>query len=354
MRDPRILLGVLLGVLGGGLLYPTAARPPARLYSDGDGALREIVIQYVADAAPIVTRAYRDFLGALPARVTVRVVCPETADFEDLRRHVGPVSCGLEAVLVHHEMTGWARDRWLALDTGDAATLLLPCVEQGEALWPLRRGDGRIGFDLAAALPGRVAARRLGIEFDGGDFVADADTVFVTPNVVRRNGRPGLADSLARILGRRVVLLDEAPDHHAGMFMMPVGDGRVLVGDPSRARPLVDGDPNPAGADWSPEAQARFDAVAARCEAEGYRVHRIPVVPGRDGRTYLTYVNVILDEADGGRVVYLPVYRHVPALNDAAAAVWRDLGYEVRRVDCTETYVHYGSLRCLVNVLARD
>ena len=37
----------------------------------------------------------------------------------------------------------------------------------------------------------------------------------------------------------------------------------------------------------------------------------------------------------------------------AAAAVWRSAGWQVRRVDCTASYVHFGSLRCLVNVLAR-
>jgi len=153
-----------------------------------------------------------------------------------------------------------------------------------------------------------------------------------------------LEATLAKVIGRRVVLLRDAPNHHAGMFMMPVGDRTVLVGDPSLARELVDCDkPNEA-------TQRQFDSVAAACSAAGYRVVRIPVVPGRDGRTYLTYVNAIL----GHRVVYMPVYAHVPALNEAAAAVWRGLGYEVRPVDCTAVYPHFGSLRCLVNVLRRS
>ena len=80
---------------------------------------------------------------------------------------------------------------------------------------------------------------------------------------------------------------------------------------------------------------------------------RIPVVPGSDGRTYLTYVNVILDCRDGNRIVYMPVYDGVEELNRAAAEVWAGAGYEVRRVNCTTCYRHFGSLRCLVNVLSR-
>ena len=32
---------------------------------------------------------------------------------------------------------------------------------------------------------------------------------------------------------------------------------------------------------------------------------------------------------------------------------WAGLGYEVRTVNCTDCYQHYGSLRCLVNVVSR-
>ena len=65
-----------------------------------------------------------------------------------------------------------------------------------------------------------------------------------------------------------------------------------------------------------------FDAVARQCAAAGYRVFRIPVVPGVDGRTFVTYVNAILDERDGRRIVYMPVFRCAEVLNAAAAAVW--------------------------------
>ena len=369
-RGPVILgagVGLAAGVVVLALVAPRPApREPATgpVLSDCGGPIRELVIQYVPRAAPIVAPVYRDFLGKLPAAVTVHVVCPDRAAWADLRRRVGPVACTLSPVCVGHAMSAWSRDRWLALspaDEGRPVTLLRPRGEAGATAWPARAGDARIAGDLAAALGHDVRARRSRLYFDGGDVVADGRRAFVTPRVALRNvqrtvaSRAELLRALRDHLKRDVVLLAEAPDHHAGMFMMPVGDGTVLVGSPALAARTIE--PNdllpPCGADFTDATQRRFDAVAAQCAAAGCRVIRVPVVPGRDGRAYLTCLNAILDRRAGRRIVYMPVYRGADALNAAAAEVWQGLGYDVQPVDCTSAYAHFGSLRCLVNVLRR-
>ncbi|MHC4251272.1 MAG: hypothetical protein ACYS9X_19305 [Planctomycetota bacterium] len=375
MRDRRVALGVAIGlvaggamVVSGGALEPaTAPREVRTILSDCDGALRELAIHYVPGAAPIVATAYREFLGALPDDVTVRVICPDRPAFDDLLRRIGDVRCRAEPVFTGHAMTAWSRDRWLALAGVDGRiTLLTPAEEDGAALWPARAGDAQVGEDIARELPRGFRHERSALHYDGGDFVASgrgARTVFVTPRVFLRNvqrtvaTREVLVELLERATGKRVVVLDGAPDHHAGMFLISAGGGRVVVGDPSLAKAMLEeGAPDltPCGDDWSAETQLRFDAVAARCREAGYEVARVPVVPGKDGRTYVTYTNVILDERDGARVCYMPVYRHAPPLNNAAERQWRSLGYDVRRVDCTRAYTNFGSLRCLVNVLRRD
>jgi hypothetical protein len=361
--DARIRIGLILGIAAALVAAEAGdSRPagPGPLLADCEGSLEEIVVHYLPAAAPVVARTYRDFLGDLPAGVTVHVVCPDEAGFADLARRLGPIECRLRAVPVHRPMTPWSRDRGIALAPGrdgGPVTPLSPRTERGEGVWPEREGDRRTGDDLEASLAGRALSRRAGIDFDGGDFAADSETVFVTPEVAGRNPgveRSELAERLETALGRRVVLLDDAPDYHAGMFLMPVGGRTVLVGDPSLARPLCDGDLDmPCGGDFTAETQARFDAVARQCADAGYRAVRFPVVPGRDMRTWLTGLNAILESRDGRRVVWMPVYRHVPALNAAARRVWESVGYEVRPVDCTATYRHAGSLRCLVNVLRR-
>jgi hypothetical protein len=374
----RLALGVLLGLavsaavlsvfdgLGSGGSAPTLRGP---VLSDCDGPLRELAIHYVSAAAEVAGPTYCDFLRQLPEGVTVHVVCPDRATFDELCSRVGAVRCVLSPTVVGHPVTVWARDRWLALAPaaeGEATTLLCPRGELGTEIWPARAGDQRVAADLAALHP-NVTSVRSELYFDGGDFVADDQTVFVTPAVLLRNlqqtveTEEELLERISALLKRRVVLLRGAPDHHAGMYMMPVGKRTVLVGDPAAAQRLLaeSGDEDlthlcpKQGPDFSEATRARFEAVAEQCRAAGYRVIRIPTVPGRDGRTYVTYVNAILDQREGSRTVHMPAYSRADVLNRAAAAVWSGLGYEVRSVDCDACYPHFGSLRCLVNVVRR-
>ncbi len=60
-----------------------------------------------------------------------------------------------------------------------------------------------------------------------------------------------------------------------------------------------------------------------------------------------------INERRGRRIVYLPYYRGAELLNDAARHVWEDLSYDVRPVDCTETFRHFGGLHCLANILRK-
>ena len=98
---------------------------------------------------------------------------------------------------------------------------------------------------LAALLKG-VRCRITDFRFDGGDFMADEQTVFVTSRVALANiqhtvqTRQELIDRLQTLLKKRVVLLDNAPDHHAAMFMMCVGNRTVLVSDPAWGKRLVE------------------------------------------------------------------------------------------------------------------
>jgi hypothetical protein len=374
------VLGAALGLVAGFTFMAMVGegerkRPPSGpILSECDGHFRELVIQYEPGSKEVVASPYREFLGALEADVTVDVVCPSRAAFDDLRATVGSVRCSLEPVFVNHAMTTWSRDRWVAMapaTSGGLTTIWSPRGEAAEEIWPARAGDERLGSDIAAVLHTSVRARRSSLYFDGGDLLADSQNVFVVPRVLQRNiqhttdNRDEFFGILRSELKRNVILLEESPDHHAGMFMASIGNGTMLVGDPSLGRKYVpltsaaDGSATndfmhlPGGPDFSAGTQHLFDAVAEQSARAGYKVVRIPVVPACDSRTYLTYVNVLMDQVAGRRVVYVPVYRGVEPMNVAAREIWEGLGYEVRPVDCTSTYRHFGCLHCLVNVLRR-
>ena len=362
-----LALGIaILSLANGGRPQPPSAGP---ILSECNGHFRELVIQYEPSAKEIVSRPYADFLGALGDDVTVDVVCPSRAAYDELAAFVGRVRCKLRPIVVNHPMTTWSRDRWVALapaSPNGITTLLHQPDEASAEIWPARAGDERISSDIAKALPSSVFALRAPFYFDGGDFLADDETVFVAPHVLPRNiqctefSKETFVRDVAAALKRRVVLLDEAPDHHAAMFMASIGNKTVLVGDPNLGRSLLpastpaDFPELPGGPDFSAETQHLFDAVAAQCAQAGCKVVRVPTIPAADGRSYLTYVNCLIDQQGGRRIVYLPFYRGAGPLNAAARKIWENLGCEIRPVDCTTTYRQFGCLHCLVNVLKRS
>jgi len=325
-----IALGLALGFTVLAVLDRRGAAPTGPILSECDGRLRAVVVHYEPGAKEIAGPVYRDLLPALPAEVTVHVICPSRQAFAELTGLVGPTRCRLNLIPVNHPITTWSRDRWILLAP---STLFSPRAEAAGEIWPARAGDERVADDIAAALRSGFVSRRSDLYFDGGDFLADSENVFVAPRILTRNiqhtvrDQAELLDKLAGILKRRVLLLDGAPDHHVGMYLTALPGRRVLVAE-----------------------GALFDAVARQCESAGYAVTRLPIVTGNDGRSYLTYNNVLLD----GRTVCLPSYRQPDAPNEAARAVWEKLGYEVKPVDCTSASRHFGSLHCLVNVLRRS
>lgn len=369
----QVVLGALLGLVAAGFVagYLYRSRrpePTGPMLSDAGGPIRSMVLQYAPDSA-FVLGVYCEFLAQCPAGVSVILAHPDDTDADDIRK-IGARQ-QITHVYTHHAMTAWSRDRWVALAPVEpgAPTVLLSPRPEDNANWPQRAGDARMGDDVARALSPGIQARTSALYFDGGDLLADGPRVYVTEAVVARNvqhtvtTREELLAVLRTELGREPVILENAPPHHAGMYMMSAGNNTMVVADPSLGAPFVPAISRellgnlPNGPDLSPATQKSFDVVADRLRADGYRVVRIPVLPDIPARVYLTYVNVILDgaRAPGGKpVCYMPVFRGAEPMNDAAEVVWRSLGYDVRTIDCTGVFTKGGTLHCLVNVTERS
>lgn len=367
----EIAIGVLLGLLLSGAvgLFPLSDTPwmapeSSLLFADQGGSIKEFVIHYTAGADKVVGPAYREFLKEFDDNVIVHLMVPNRNALDEFKKKILPLGPSIKPHITGHEMTTWSRDRWVVLQQADKSILLRPRSEMLAGSWAARAGDQRIADDLANDIADLKAARSF-LYFDGGDFVSDDETVFVSPNVIRRNlqltveDRDELKQRLRILFGKKVILLDQAPQHHAGMFMMPVGNRTVLVSDPSLGKKLAACGTEldsafTAGPDFSSLTQKLYDSVAERCRSAGYKVIRIPSLHGSDDRAYITYVNGILDQRDGKKIAYIPSYKNFPVLNKAAAKIWKRAGYQPVMIDATDTYRLGGTLRCLVNILKRS
>lgn len=301
-------------------------------------------------------------------------------------------------------ITVWPQDPFVVLAGEDEPVLLQPARFE-------RGGDDRMAQALANARGWEL--RRSELLFEGGNLVSDERRIYIGAETIRRNAIErgesdlGIAARFEAELGREIWVVGPLPQPvgHLDLVLTPLGDGAVLLADPEWGADLAEG-ADPAhvrefereserqffGHPWiealeqpdgkevrSPEIvgttasvvdQSRtlasdFAQIARELETRGLRVERIPFLgpkraapndgPGRRGPGYpvLSYNNVLLEERGGSRIVYLPLYG-LPELDEAAANVWRELGYTPRPISGLATTAMYGgSLRCAVKVLAR-
>ncbi len=202
------------------------------------------------------------------------------------------------------------------------------------------------------------------IVFEGGDLAATPHLVFADANLAARNvgrtasDRTSIEAELHRRLGQDIVWLGDSvgdvPRHHIMMYMVPIDDRTIAVGDVRAGVKLLATEPEGADlalADSEAEAQ-RFDRAAFQLAARGFRVVRVPAVVLAGSGSYVTYTNALFDRRGPQRIVYLPTYA-LPALDAAGTAFWEAQGFEVHPIDVSTIYKLNGSLGCLVNVLQR-
>jgi N-dimethylarginine dimethylaminohydrolase len=376
-RARQLATGTVLGLLCAALALWAAdaagltrrARPvTTRLVAeDASAPLAVVGIHYAPGSDALAMPVWVQLFAALPPSVRVEVAVAEAGDFERLvaalRRAGTPHLERFHPVVVGREITTWSRDRFAALTgPGGGAVLAPPRVETA---FGARAGDAESPHAFSRALY-RRPAHISRVPFEGGDLAATPRWLFVGAEIVHRSRGRGAADratieaELRRHFAQEIVWLGdepgEVPHHHVMMYMVPVDDGTMAVGDVRAGLALAAREPAAAALDLDPDPDGharRFDRVAEILAARGFRVVRVPVLVLRGAGAYVTYTNALFDRTAAGRpVIYLPTYA-LPALDDAAAAAWAELGFEVRRIDVSSIYRLNGSLGCLVNVLER-
>ena len=394
MRNASILQRIVAGVAGGivtsallVIIVGAAVLVPARkdrlVPEDASGHLRRIAIHYVPAMDKRALPVWTQLFEKLPADVEVEVAVEHAGDFDRFVErmhdaHIGAIE-RFHAVVVDHPLTTWSRDRMASLAGPNGGGVLSP--PRVTAATGARAGDWEAPFALARDVyHGKPSIAEL--VFEGGDLAASHSFVFADANLIGRNlgrgdsTREHLEGALRRQFGQEVVWLGDTPgdvpEHHIMMYMVPLDDHRVLVGDVRAGQKLMPAGAVPVDDDIDGHAR-RFDHVAELLAQRGFEVHRIPVVILPGAGSYVTYTNALFDrcsaslrgaarsgeagpcdrEPGGTPVVYLPTYR-VPELDDAAARTYEGLGFRVVPIDVSSIYQLNGSLGCLVNVMARD
>ena len=368
----RLLAGIALGLVASFVLVQLAGRlhghPRARtrlVAEDPSAPLAKVAIHYAPSADRVALPVWRQLFAVLPAKVEVEVEVTAQADYDRFLRLLQgtPHLERFHPVVVGAPITTWSRDRYAALvdDAGRGAILAPPRIETP---FVGRAGDARSPDAISRALYHRDA-HVANIVFEGGDLAATPRWLFADVNLAARNVGRAAADrdsierELALRFGQDVVWLGDAvgdvPRHHIMMYMMPLDDHTVAVGDVRAGMALLAHEPA-GGAlaldDVELEAR-RFDRAAELLAARGFHVARVPVLVLEGAGSYVTYTNALFDRRDGKRVVYLPTYE-LPALDRAAQRFYETQGFEVHPIDVASIYRLNGSLGCLVNVLARS
>jgi len=371
--------GLVAGVLITGLIFwMRGSSPPhgprteplqaRHVPEDASSALRVIGIHYAPAADSMALGVWKQLFAVLEPKVQVEVAVTRREDFDRLMAHLrGASTPHLERfhpVEVGAAITTWSRDRFAAFERPDGTGGILAPPRIDEA-YVGRAGDWNAPFAFARAVFG-VEPVMASFVFEGGDLVSTPEHLFVDANLGLRNlgrrsaSREQIVAALGGVFSQQVVWLGdtagEVPQHHAMMYMVPLDERRVAVGDLRRGLDLLRDEPRGAALELTPEPDlhaARFDRAASLLGARGFEVVRFPVVVLKGGGSYVTYTNALFDRtADDRPLVYLPTYS-LPRLDEEAQRLYQQLGYEVRPVDVSSIYQQNGSLGCLVNVMSR-
>ena len=371
--------------VGQSLMPPLAGA--GTLLSDSGGRIQNLLLQcpspnFARDLAPVWNQ-----LAEHTAPQTHLMVAVPEGTCGDEAREVLENSIEhkekLQFVTVprgEHWLTQWSRDSILARQDG----LLVPNRQNWSSANNNPEGetaDTTVAYLLAQEGKTRQASPLPWVSLDGGNVVNNSRTAFIgedslknTTNLLKEHGMEDQALSvLTNVLGKEVMVLPQMT-FHVDLSVTPLGEKTMLVADPALGRRLLEAVPPDQrkaldkamieAADLRQDSildgylqevdSSEFEQAATQLQEAGYQVVRVPFLsaPVR-GQPNLSYNNVLVEEYDGVKQVFLPQYG-CPPLDQAARQTYEELGYSVVPVDMAKLSCQMGALRCSALPIARD
>ena len=389
-----------------------AAPNEYRLLADTGAAISSVAISLNSARRTSLRNAelVTHLLQRLPGDIRFTVLSDDPGVFTDAAASWPPRIKLLEES-TPRPLTIWTQDPFLVLTSRSGTTRLLMARQFD------RSGDAAMAKQIAASHGFEIIASELdfdggNIVSDESFAFVGANTVRL--NAQRRQlHEVAIAERFESELGRNVLVVGPYPQPvgHIDMLLTPLGRKRIALADAGAGAAIamqaltvdaaevlafetaaeenffglrgVESLALPNGSTVTPpkvkhQTAAMIEASIAMAawldrlatslaQNFGYQVVRIPFLVGgprserRDAGVtesnaaypMLSYNNVLIEEAKGTQIVYLPRYG-LAALDAAAESAWTAAGFRVRAVEgLTTSAMHGGSLRCSVKVLAR-
>ena len=369
------------------MLKSTAPREPEEaqdesdnspgLVADDGGPIAEVLLHYAVNSEGELGAPFFDLFQHLGPNVRLQVCCPNDASVEAFTQRWGTAASAngrqVQVINVNRPITVWARDRRICRQTADGrpATCFVPTAHFSYD--PEKQNDLVLSSLLfqTGLVPG-VALNSFHLE--GGNVVSNRRQVFIGANAYDDNlhrfrSESAMFAELSKVFGRPAVAIKTrdgaTPWIHTDMYLTPIDSRTILVSSPSEGCRLLEGQTSVMIPQRDRQVQVEFDTVAPDSIRQtqfddvaqqltelGYQVIRVPSLINVEKDWMVTYNNVLMDYQNGQRVVFMPIY-HIPELDNAAAQIYRALGFEVRPIDVSPIFQLGGAIRCLANVTRR-
>ncbi|MFN4220347.1 MAG: hypothetical protein ACK4GJ_05455 [bacterium] len=304
----------------------------------------------------------------------------------------------------------WARDYFVPLKNPDGTTTLFVGYRYEAFENSSRHLVGeKIGKILAEKYPYIKLEVNKNLALEGGDVISNIKHAFVGFRAIEKTASLLLkqpealateiainqaTEVLSKLLNKQVIpygkddpqtpLKEKPPTFHIDVGVAPIDDNTLLVGDIKLAldiikelsdeeRKKLEKDLNESSKPIGQfslsylenlqyeEIQANFNSIAKQYEKLGYRVIRIPYIPGKLDKypyyPYITYTNSLIEtftdeKGKPIRRVFMPSYHEL--LDRYAEEIYKKEGFEVIKLPSAHLTALAGAIWCNTQVLKRE